>query len=201
VIRHYTEDRRRHNYANTVMSEKPQPGVITRIRQNITAIHKDRKEDAAEIQQRLKLIPDRNVNRHTRIEAPGVTTRMEPSTLSRRQRPPEQTDRPARPAHSRDQERGIGSGQVTAPGTVQRQRPPEQAGRPAPPIPFQEQKRVIGSGQVTAPTTIQRSGSFEQVVQAAPPAPSQQQERDTQPQQISPSAPAGRDKDRNSRIK
>jgi hypothetical protein len=201
VIKNYTEDRRRHNYANTVVSEKPRPDVITRIRQNVTAIHKDRKEDAAEIHQRLKLIPDGRVNRHTRIEAPAVTAHMEPSTPTRRQGPTEQTERPARPTPFQEQERSIGSRQATAPSTVRRPRPSEQVDRTARPTPFQEQERSIGSRQATAPTAIQRPRPPEQADRPASPTPSQEQEAVTQPGQIRSSGPAGADSDRNNRIK
>lgn len=184
VIRNYAEDRRRHNYANTVMSKKPQPGVITRIRQNITAIHKDRKEDAAEIQQRLKLIPDGRINRHTRIEAPRVTAHMEPSTDTRRQRPPEQIERPAPPTPSQEQERGIGSRRVTPPTTVQRPGPPEQVKRPVPPAHSRDQERLIGSGQVTAPGTVKRPRPTEQADRPVPPIHFQEKERVTGSRQV-----------------
>jgi hypothetical protein len=256
VIKNYTEDRRRHNYANTPVSEKPREGVVTRIRRNVTAIHKDRKENATELQQRLKVIPDGTINRHTRIEPPKVTAHMPPANEEKRpisetnlqkrqgktsgspssgknpaetvrtdprsgqsgqheakpenmapaatiqrQRAPEQTERMALTTPSQQQEHVIRSRQVSVPTTIQRQRAPEQVERLAPATPSQQQERITRSGQVTAPTTIQRQRAPEQAERIVPTIPPQQQERVTQPGQIRPSAPAGQDRDRNSRIK
>ena len=240
VIKNYTDDRRRHNYADTTVSEKPRPDVVTRIRQNVTAINKDKKENAAELQQRLKVIPDGTINRHTRIEAPGVTANMEPTTTAQRQRAPEQAERvaPATPSQQQErgiqrqrppekierlapttppqqQERNIRSRQLSTSTAIQRQRRPEQAERVAPATPSQQQERSIQrqrppeqAKRVTPATPsqqqergIQRQRPPEQAERVTPATPSQQQEGSTQPLQIRPSAPAGQDRDRNSRIK
>ncbi|HJX33694.1 MAG TPA: DUF6600 domain-containing protein [Desulfatiglandales bacterium] len=201
VIKNYTEDRRRHNYANTTVIEKPREGVVARIRQNAAAVHKDRKENAAGLQQRLKLAPDGRINRHTRIEAPRVTDNMAPADTARHQRPPEQAERSVPATPSQQQERVTRSGRVTTPPAIQRQRTPEQAERLAPATPPQRQERVTRSGQVTTPPAIQRQRTPEQAEQLAPATPPQRQEVVAQPGQIRPSAPAGQDKDRNDRIK
>ena len=201
VIKNYTEDRRRHNYANTVVSEKPRPGVVTRIRQNVTAIHKDGKENDAELQQRLKMIPDGKINRHTRIETPRATAHTTPSTPTQRQRSTERAERPAPLAPSQEQERGIRSRQVTAPTTIQRQRSTERAERPVPLAPSQEHERGIRSRQVTAPAAIQPQRPPERAERPAPPTPSQQQKAVTQTGQIKPSKPAEPGSGRDNKIK
>jgi hypothetical protein len=158
VIKNYTEDRRRYNYANTPVSEKPRPDVVTRIGQNLTATKKDKKQNAAELQQRLKLIPNGRIDSHTRIEAPRITANMEPATTTQRRRPPEQTERLTPRAPSQQQVRNIRSGQLTASTAIQRRRPPEQTERLTPRAPSQQQELSTQPRQIRPSAPLRQYG-------------------------------------------
>ncbi len=198
VIKNYTEDRRRHNYSNTAVTEKPNPGVAEKIRRNVMAIHKDKRGTAAEIRQRLKMIPDGRVNRHTSIEAPRFTNHMAPANEEKRpvsetnlqKRQVNPTGNPSSgmdPAETvRTDPRPGQSGwhdakpdNTTPAATAQRKRLLERTERTAPATPPQRQERVTRSRQVTIPPAIQRQRSLEQVERPAPEAPPQRQERVT----------------------
>jgi hypothetical protein len=78
VIKNYATDRKRYNYTNAQVSEKPHNTVISRIRQNEAIIQEGRREKASVLRERVKSIPEGKVNREARIEAPRVTNYIVP---------------------------------------------------------------------------------------------------------------------------
>ncbi len=79
VINNYTTNNQRYNYTNVTVKEKPHNTVVNRIQQNETVIQKGKKEKASVVQERVKNIPERKVNREVRIEAPKGTNYIVPA--------------------------------------------------------------------------------------------------------------------------
>lgn len=79
VIKNYTQNGQRYNFANVAVKEKPHRAVVERIRVNEKVIRQDRKINAATIEQQVRRLPEGKVYRESRIEPPKVTNYIVPA--------------------------------------------------------------------------------------------------------------------------
>jgi hypothetical protein len=84
VIRNYTDNRQRYNFANKTVNEKPHSVVTNRIKHNESIMRQERNEKASEIQQQVKNAREGKVNRNVKIEAPKATNYIVPSSEANR---------------------------------------------------------------------------------------------------------------------
>jgi len=141
VINNYTTNKKRYNYTNTTVKEKPHNTVINRIRHNRTIIQEGRKEKAAVVQERTKSIKEGKVNREARIEPPKTTNYIVPDSEVNRPRSeiklqqreiktsgrPDQQKKPAKPrAPERDIRAKPGQSEKAKPERMTPVRPDQQ---------------------------------------------------------------------------
>ena len=183
VINNYTADKRRYNYTNVRVNEKPHNTVISRIQENRTIIHEGRKENASTVQQRVKGIPEGRVNPTVRVDQPRGTNYIVPAR---------EMNRPKSeiPLQQREIKKRAGGGAAIGPAQVAKsapspgqpaQRPErvapatppqlERPARPATPVPRPERVTPKRPGEVEKPipSTGQPVPKPERVVPATPP--------------------------------
>jgi hypothetical protein len=81
VVNNYGTNKQRYNYTTIPVNQKPHNSAIKRIQQNETNIHKgkDRRENAAVLQQQVKRTPEGRINRESRVALPKITNRIVPA--------------------------------------------------------------------------------------------------------------------------
>jgi len=183
VINNYATNKQRHTYTNVAAKEKPHNTVIQRIQHNQAIIQGGRKENAAVVQERVKSIPERKVNREARIEPPKSTNYIVPA---------KEVNRPKSKIQLQQREiksSGRGAQQVQ-PGQPPR---PERVGPAKPAQPGQPAARP----ERVAPAKPSQQEKPGQPEKAQPkrgaPAKSGQQEKSSQParpEQVGPAKPA-----------
>jgi len=80
VINNYTTNRQRYDYTDVTVKKKPHNTVVNRIQKNEKIIKEGNKESADLVHERVKKIPEGNVNKEVRVETPKSKNYIVPVT-------------------------------------------------------------------------------------------------------------------------
>ena len=80
VIKDYSTNKQRHNFANVEVKEKPHKTVTERIETNQKVIKQGKVEKASVMEQQVKGIKEGKINREAKIQQPKVTNYIVPAT-------------------------------------------------------------------------------------------------------------------------
>ncbi|MGA2107641.1 MAG: DUF6600 domain-containing protein [Syntrophorhabdales bacterium] len=186
VTDNYPNMRRRYNYSNVTVNEKPHASVVNRIRQNEKIIHEGRKENPVALSQQAKNIRKGSVNQEARVQQPKMTNYILPAAQVNR--PRSEVTFQQREVKSAGQGAGVRPGPQGQPGrpggfgsAPPSPRPMEQTERPQGMPPAPPQQGNIPAQQAGPPTPKPQAVAPAQ--QAAPPTPR------PQPQGMGPARP------------
>jgi hypothetical protein len=217
MIKDYTTDKQRYNFANVKVNEKPHNTVINRIQQNQAIIREGRQEKASVVQERVKSIPEGKINREVRIESPKVTNRIVPAAEVNRPKaeikfqqreiktggkpglPEKPAARPervpsARPSQQEQPSQPARPERVSPARPVQPEQPTARPERVAPARPIQQEKpgQPAGPERVTPARPAQPEQPTARPERVAPARPIQQEKpgQPAGPERVTPARPA-----------